>query len=72
MGILFTEYLIASVLLADWSKSLDWGCCTPTGFFTHVHIWSNFYSFSNLLQPDFLNLYSTWSNFSIFAVVTPI
>lgn len=51
MEILFTECSIVSVLPADWSKSPDWGCCTPTGFF---------------------NLYNNWSNFPIFAVVTPI
>ena len=45
---------------------------TPTGFFTLIHIWSNFCSCYYLLQPDFFNLYNNWSNFSIFAVVTPI
>lgn len=72
MEILFTECPIVLILLADWSKSPDWGCCTPTGFFTQVHIWSNFCSCSYLLQPVFLNLYNNWSNFPIFAVVTPI
>ena len=32
MEILFTECSIVSVLPADWSKSPDWGCCTPTVF----------------------------------------
>ena len=72
MEILFTECPIVLILLADWSKSPDWGYCTPTVFFTQVHIWSNFCSCSYLLQPVFLNLYNNWSNFPIFAVVTPI
>ena len=32
MEILFTECPIVLILLADWSKSPDWGCYTPTGF----------------------------------------
>lgn len=51
MEIQFTECPIASVLLADWSKSPNWGA---------------------VLQPFFFNLYNNWSNFPIFAVVTPI
>lgn len=71
MEIQFTECPIASVLLADWSKSPNWGAVLQP-VFTLVHIWSNFCSCYYLLQPVFFNLYNNWSNFPIFAVVTPI
>lgn len=71
MEILFTECPIASVLLADWSKSPDWGCCTPTGFYPGPHLEQ--FLFLLLFTPTvFFNLYNNWSNFPIFAVVTPI
>ena len=39
---------------ACWLEQISQlGCCTPTGFFTQIHIWSNFCSCSYLPQPVF-------------------
>ena len=64
MEILFTECPIASVLLADWSKSPNWGAVLQP-VFTLVHIWSNFCSCSYLLQPVF-SIYITIGVTSLF------
>ena len=72
MEILFTECPIASVLLADWSKYPIKVTVVQPAFLFLDCIWINPCSCSYLLQPDFFNLYNNWSNFSIFAVVTPI
>ena len=72
MEILFTECPIASVLLADWSKYPIKVTVVQPAFLFLDCIWINPCSCSYLLQPDFFNLYNNWSNFPIFAVVTPI
>lgn len=67
MEILFTECPIASVLLADWSKSPNWGAVLQP-FFTLVHIWSNFCSCYYLLQP-FFSIYITIGVTSLFLLL---
>ena len=67
MEIQFTECPIASVLLADWSKSPNWGAVLQP-VFTLVHIWSNFCSCSYLLQPVF-SIYITIGVTSLFLLL---
>ena len=62
MEILFTECPIASVLLADWSKSPNWGAVLQPFFYPDPHFEQ--FLFLLLFTPTgFFNLYNNWSNF---------